>query len=306
MTRLTQAIITKILFGRAVEHPVTASLLNAITILNSNLLPMMFREMLWGGLLNRLPLPSIRRGRRAATALHETVDSLIRNRRRDADALLTLLEGAYDENTQARLTDQQIHDQLTTFFLAGHETTACALAWTFYFLTEHPAWAERLQTEATRVIQSNSLTPEELDQLILTRQVIEEAMRLMPPVPSIGRRPDRDTEIGGWPIPAGSIVFMSPYVMHRHPRYWEVPERFDPDRFAPQRSQGRPRYAYFPFSGGPRTCIGAHLAMMEMLTIVALVVRHFRLGRVPGRRVVPQTLITLRPRFGVPVTISRR
>ena len=209
---------------------------------------------------------------------------------------------------QAETPPGELHlrDQLITLFLAGHETTAVALAWAFYYLTEQPEWVDVLYGEIATVLNGHPPTVEDLAQLTQTRRVVDEALRLRPPVYGIGRRARVEDEVGGWRIPAESPVIVSPYVMHHHPAYWDRPEQFDPDRFAPERTSARPPFSYFPFGGGPHLCIGRHLAMMELLTILALVVRAFRLARPPGRRVVPRAWITLRPHPGVLVRLARR
>jgi cytochrome P450 len=239
--------------------------------------------------------------------LHRTVDDLIAHARagggREDTLYVALAEAAERAESPGEF---RLRDQLVTLFLAGHETTAVALAWTFYFLTEHPEWADRLHEEAVSVLGDRAPAMADLERLTLARRAIDESLRLRPPVYGIGRRARVEDEVGGWRIPAESPVIVSPYVMHHHPAYWDRPERFDPDRFAPERASARPPFSYFPFGGGPHLCIGRHLAMMELRTILALVVRAFRLARPPGRRVALRPGITLRPHPGVPVRLIRR
>jgi cytochrome P450 len=308
MAGLVQEINAKILFGRTLPYPSNGPLLAAVDTINRSLLRQVTREMLLGGILNRLPLPDARRYRQAVALLHQTVDRLIAHYRTQGgseDALCAFLMRAAE---QAEIPPDQfrLRDQLITLFLAGHETTACALAWTFYYLSEQPAWAETLGGEADAALNGRAPTVEALAQLTQTQRVIDESLRLRPPIYGIGRRARVEHEVGGYRIPAESPVVVSPYVMHHHPACWDRPDQFDPDRFAPAQASARPRFSYFPFGGGPRTCIGIHLATMEMLTIIALVARAFRLGRPPGRRVVPRAWITLRPHPGVPVRLIRR
>ena len=309
MLCLTQAIIVRILFGRSIQYRVTAPILDAVDTLNRRLLRHLLREMVLGGRLNRWPLPSTRRFQTALATLHATLDGLIEHQgesERDEEALVAFLENARDERTGARLAPAQIRDELINFFLAGQETTAVALAWVIHHLTTQPEWADRVATEADQVLGGRFPTTDDLSRLALTHRVIDESLRLTPPAYGIGRRTSTDEELGGWRIPAESIVIVSPYVMHRHPDYWDTPTRFDPDRFSPSRRPSRPRYTYFPFGGGPRRCLGRHLAMMEMLAIVALLARRYRLHGVPGPRVVARGGLTLRPHPGVLVRLSPR
>lgn len=306
MAGLIQEINAKILFGRRLPYRANTDLLQAVNTVNDSLLRQIKRAMVLGGLLNRLPLPDVRRFRAAVKLLHHTVDRLIEHQsaREDSEeGLCALLMHAALESSPEVLRPR---DQLITLFLAGHETTAAALAWAFYFLSEHPDWAERLSDEAVTVLADRPLAVEDLPRLSQTRRAVDEALRLRPPVYGIGRRAHLDHTLGKWRIPAGSPVLISPYVMHHHPDYWEAPERFDPDRFAPEKTRSRPTFSYFPFGGGPHTCLGRHLAMLELLTVVALVARAFRLSAPKGRRVALQPWLTLRPKPEVPVSLARR
>jgi cytochrome P450 len=192
-----------------------------------------------------------------------------------------------------------------TLFVAGHETTAVALAWAWHLLAEHPEAAERIRAEQAGLLGGRAPTTADLPGLPYARMVIDEAMRLYPPAWVTNRQAIGDDEVCGYRIPAGAIVLISPYVMHRHPAYWEQPERFEPERFAPERSAGRPHYAYFPFGGGPRQCIGKGLALMEAQLILATIAQRFQLRHLPGHAVEPQALVTLRPRGGLPMLVER-
>lgn len=310
MLCLTQTIIVRILFGRSVQHEVTTSILGAVDTLNSNMLRHLLREMVLGGWLNRWPLPSTRRFHAALATLHATIDELIARQgegEQDEDALITFLSNARDEQTGTRLAAAQIRNELINLFLAGQETTAVALAWIIHHLTTQPDWMERIAAEADRVLGDQAPRIGDLSRLVITHRVINESLRLTPPIYGIGRRTSIDVELGGWRIPAESVVIVSPYVLHRHPAYWEAPTCFDPDRFSlGHRMSPRPRYTYFPFGGGPRRCPGRHLAMMEMLAIIAQLARRYRLHGVSGSRVVPKSGITLRPHPEVLVRLSRR
>lgn len=308
MAGLVQEINAKILFGRALSYRAHPGLLGAVGAVNDSLLRQVKRAMVLGGILNRLPLPDARRFRRAVALLHRTVDDLIAQARAGDGREDTLYAALADAAERAEPSPDTFHfrDQLITLFLAGHETTAVALAWTFYFLTEHPEWANRLHEEIAEVLGDRAPTVADLAQLSRVQRVIDESLRLRPPVYGIGRRARVEDEVGGYRIPAESPVIVSPHVMHHHPDYWERPERFDPDRFLPERADARPAFSYFPFGGGPHLCVGRHLARMELLAVVALVVRAFRLERPPERRVTRQPRITLRPYPGVLVRLTRR
>lgn len=307
MMQLVQQMIVQMLFGRRIDYRASAAIVDAVDVINDQLLQQVLRETVAGGVLNRLPLPGNRRYRRATATLRATIEQLIAAQAAgdagEDDPLLGQLRRAPDD-TGTTMNDQLLRDELITLFLAGHETTACALGWAFYYLTEQPDVAERVAAEAGAADGEASSVTRQLAALPFTRQVVDETMRLMPPVYGIGRSLAREHDIGGYRAPADALVLVSPYVLHRHPAHWAQPSRFDPDRW--DSTERRHRYAYFPFGGGPRTCIGLHLAMLEMVTVVARVLRRYRLSAVPGREVRERPLITLRPFPGVPVTLARR
>jgi cytochrome P450 len=204
------------------------------------------------------------------------------------------------------MSDQQLRDEVLTLLLAGHETTAAALTWTWYLLSQHPEVERRLHAELDTVLGGRLPTVEHLDALPYTRMVIQEALRLYPPAFGFMRFAVASDEIGGYAIPANSLIFLSAYCTHRHPAFWEEPEVFDPERFTPERSADRPRFAYFPFGGGPRQCIGNAFAMMEAQPVLATVGQRFSLRLVPGHLVEPQVLLTMRPRYGLPMMVHPR
>jgi cytochrome P450 len=249
-----------------------------------------------------IPTPRNRRFRRARRDLDRVVFAIIAQRRSTGGAgedLLSMLVEARDPESGEGMSDQQLRDEVMTFVLAGHETTAVTLAWVFHLLAQHPQEADELRDEAARVLGGRAPVLADLPHLVYTRRVVEETLRLYPPVPVVSRQSFQADQIGGYDIPANSGVMVSPYVTHRDPRFWDEPERFDPDRFAPERCTDRPRFAYLPFGGGPRLCIGNEFAMMEAQIILALVMQRFRLEAVPGHRVEPEVRVTLRPRNGV-------
>jgi cytochrome P450 len=245
--------------------------------------------------------------RRAVRILDDVVYDIIASRQRsrsDAGDLLSMLLAARDEETGAGMTRRQLRDEVMTFFLAGHETTAVTLAWTWYLLARHPAIEARLREESVAGLGTGSPTYADLPHLRFTRMVIQEAMRLYPPVWGIGRQALEEDTIGGYRVPRGGIVNLSPYVTHRHPDVWNEPERFDPERFDPARAASRHRFAYFPFGGGPRLCIGEAFALMEAQVIVAMVAGRYRLRPRGGYAAEPEVHLTLRPRGGMPMTIA--
>jgi cytochrome P450 len=193
-----------------------------------------------------------------------------------------------------------------TMFFAGYETTSLALTWTWYLLSQHPAAEAKLHAEVDAVIAGRTPRHEDLAALPYTRMVIEEAMRLYPPGHTIVREALADDEVSGHRVRKGGRVVIAPWLIHRHRRLWERPQNFEPERFSPERSAGRPRFAYIPFGAGPRICIGAAFAMAEAMLILATLAQRYRLRLKPGFAVEPQALVTLRPRHGMRMILERR
>lgn len=231
----------------------------------------------------------------------EWIYRLIRERRhshqRPAD-LLTMLVEASDEEGDS-MPDEQLRDEAITIFAAGHETSANALTWTLLLLARHPEIYQKLKNEADTVLEGRTPVWEDLPNLVYTRQVMEEGMRLYPPAHAFGRIALASDEVAGHRIGKGETVFISVYALHRDPRYWPDPERFDPDRFAPGREQERPRLAYMPFGAGPRMCIGNNFALVEIQLLLALLVQRFQFELAPGQDIAPEPLVTLKPRSEV-------
>jgi cytochrome P450 len=222
------------------------------------------------------------------------------------DDLLTLLLAAQDEEGGGGMTDQQLKDEALTLLTAGHETVGAALAWTWYLLGQHPQVQEDLHDEVRGKLQGRAPTLEDLPELPLTRAVFEETLRLYPPAWGQPREPIQTDEVNGYPIPAKAIVTLSQWVTHRHPHFWDEPEEFRPQRFLPGESEGRHRFAYFPFGGGPRVCIGNTFALLEGPLVLATLAQRFRVELAPGQVVVPDPTFTLRPRNGVKVILRPR
>lgn len=319
MMRLTLAIAGKTLFDTDVESEADEVGGAVTAVLESfwlNLLP-------GAALLEKLPVPRLRRARAARQRLDALIYRMIAERRasgRDHGDLLSMLIAASDAAEAAgasegppgelppdvrAMSDQQIRDEAMTLLLAGHETTANALTWTWYLLSQHPAVAERVRREVTSVAASRRASARDLPALPYTRQVVMESMRLYPPAWIIGRRSIGEYVIDGYRLPPRAMVFMSPYVMHRDARFFSDPERFAPERWTPQFEAALPKFAYFPFGGGARQCIGEHFAWMEAILVVATLAARWRLQLVPGHPIVLQPLVTLRSRHGLRMTAER-
>ncbi|CAN5388285.1 hypothetical protein BH23ACT7_BH23ACT7_26100 [soil metagenome] len=257
-----------------------------------------------------LPLPAFRRFNEAKRTFDAIVYGLIAERRRsgeDTGDLTSMLLAARDEETGAGMTDTQVRDELMTFLMAGHETVSAGLSWVWYLLSKNPDAWERVCAEVDEVLDGRVPTVDDLPQLRYVRMVVDETLRLYPPLFVIPRTPLEPEEIGGYDIPAGNtFIALCPYVTHRHPEFWENPEGFDPERFTPERSAGRHRFAYFPFAAGPRKCIGDYFGLMEMQFVVAMVAQRYRPDLVAGFPVSPQPAISLRPRHGLLMTLSPR
>ncbi len=220
--------------------------------------------------------------------------------------LLARLIAARDEQTGGGMTAREVRDQVITIFTAGHETTAMAMTWTWYLLSQHPAEEAKLHSELQSVLGGRSPSSDDLSKLAHSRMVIEESMRLYPPVHTIARVALADDTLAGRSVPKGSIVLISPWVLHRHRQLWHDPGRFDPERFSPARAAARPRFSYLPFGAGRRICIGAAFAMAEATILLATIAQRYRLRLVSGHPVEPRGLITLRPRGGMMMTLTPR
>jgi cytochrome P450 len=237
-------------------------------------------------------------------AINRLIETRIQSRDASPSDLLGRLLAGRDEDTSGGLSIQEVRDEVITTFIAGHETTAQALTWVWYLLSQHPAEEAKLHAEIKTVLGGRPPQHEDLAKLTYTRMIIEEAMRLYPPAHTIARTPLADDEIGNLRIPKGSAVLISPWVLHRHRKLWERPDVFEPERFAPERAATRPRFSYLPFGAGPRICIGAAFAMAETMLMLAAIAQRYSLRLAPGHKVEPQGLITLRARYGLKVTIK--
>jgi cytochrome P450 len=292
MMALTLRIVVKALFGADVRDEAPA-IGEALT----DVLRSLTTESMFFPALQKIPTRRNRRLRRAIARLNQTIYRIIDQRRAGRKAetpdVLEILLAARDEDGSA-MSDEQIRDEVMTLFLAGHETTALALSWTFYLLSQHPEIGEKL-CEAVDGEDGSYV-----------KMVLNESMRVYPPVWGIGREAIRDCEVGGYAVPRRSQIWINQWVLHRDPRYFENPDDFSPDRWSGDFAKRLPKFAYFPFGGGPRMCIGQSFALMEAALILSAVARRFQLRLAPDAKIEPVPTITLRPRYGVPMIVSRR
>ena len=304
MMDLTQRIIVRTMFSTDLG-PAAEVVKRTWPIVNQHI-----GDAFWATKLELLlPLPANRRFRRALQELDAVVYGIIDDRRRsgvDQSDLLSMLLSARDEETGERMTDRHLRDEVITMLLAGHETTSLALSWTYFLLSEQPEVDHRIGEEARRVIDGRRATFADVERLTLARMVIQEALRLYPPAWGFSRVALADDRIGDYPLPAGSLVFIIPFVVHRRPELWPDPERFDPERFTPDRMAARPRFAYLPFGGGPRQCIGNQFASVEASLILAKIAERYQVRLTPGQRIAAEPLITLRPKPGIRATLVAR
>ena len=305
MTRLTLAIVGRTLFSADVSSEadeIGAAMTEILGQFDTLLMP--FSE--W---LQKLPLPSVRRFEKARDQLDRIVYGLIAERRasgRDQGDLLSMLLLAQDEDDHAGMTDKQVRDEALTLLIAGHETTANALTWTWYLLSQNPEVEALMHEELDSVLDGQLPTFDDVPRLPYTTGVFSESLRLYPPAWGVGRRAIQDYSIDGYTIPAKSILLMSTWVVHRDPRFWSEPEEMDPARWTAEQEEQRPKFAFFPFGGGTRVCIGERFAWAEGVLVLATLAQHWKMRLVPGHPVATQAVITLRPRYGMKMTLERR
>jgi len=305
MMRLALGIVGDALFGSNVTEQAT-TVSRSFNLLNEQLITRFRTANLLPPLL---PTRINREWWNALRELDSVVYAIISARRQhneDSGDLLSMLMLARDAETGAQMDDQALRDEVITMLLAGHETTATALSWVWGLLSLHPEVAERLYAEVDAVLGGRLPTADDVPRLSYTRMVIDETMRLYPPVYLLSRKVVNDDEIGGYRIPKGTAIDICPYITHRHPEFWPDPERFDPERFTPEQVARRHKQAYFPFSAGPRMCIGNTFALMEAILILATVARRYRLRLASPELPPGEPLITLRPKGGMPMLVEPR
>jgi cytochrome P450 len=302
MMRLTLEIVVRCLFSADVSNDVD----QVGEILKQLVKPFASQATLKWILNNRLPTPEHIRFHRLARKIDQVVYRLIAERRtNDEGDLLAMLLAARDEDG-SQMNDRQLRDEVMTLFLAGHETTALTLAWSWYLLGGNPESEKTFHQELDEVLGSREPTMADLPRLKFTEQILKESMRLYPPAYGLGREAINDCEIGGFPVPAGTQVFAFQWATQRDARFFDDPGAFKPDRWTEDFEAQLPKYAYFPFGGGPRACIGASFAMMEMILVLATIGRKFRLELVPEHPVETYPAMSLRPKDGVKVVVRER
>jgi cytochrome P450 len=314
MTHLTLAIVGRTLFSADVSSDASqigGALTQIFSLFDTLLMP--FSE--W---LMKLPVPAMKKFERARDQLDRVVYGLINERRKsgpngqgikDEGDLLSMLLLARDEDA-SQMSDKQVRDEALTLLLAGHETTANALTWAWYLLSQNPGAEAQLHREIDETLGGRLPTFDDIPRLTYSTGVFAEALRLYPPAWAIGRRAVKDFTIGEFTIPARSIILMSPWVVHRDPRWFPAPEKFDPTRWSSNETGGeaekRPKFSYFPFGGGARVCIGERFAWAEGVLVLATLAQKWRMDLVPGHPVEAQAKITLRPKFGMRMRVTAR
>jgi len=305
MSKVTFAIILEAVLGQGAEALNQGNFLAALTpTLSTISWRYLYARM---GLPEGVPFPGSRKLAASVRWLYEATAQLVAHRRAKGGMskdILALLLSAKDLETGRVMSDDELISNLSTFMVAGHETSATALAWTLWLLAKDQATQERLRSEIEAVIGKREIAPEDIERLTFARQVLQESMRLFPPSTGVLRAPSEDITIGPHKIRRGEPVILAIWCMHRHERLWEEPNGFDPNRFTPERAKARHRCSYLPFGAGPRTCIGASFAMLEMAVLLATLVRGFRFKTTPGHRVALATNLTLRAKNGLPLSIE--
>ena len=306
MMRLTLEIVSKTLLD--VDLADKAQEMGNFIALAIKYYDKAYRNIVLTLLPDSVPIPHHLRSRRVVQQLDAIVYDIIQQRRESGedrgDLLSMLLQTQYEDGSS--ISDQQLRDELMTLFLAGHDTTAIAMTWIWYLLSQHPEVEAKLVEEWQTVLAGRNPSFADLPKLRYTDMVVKEAMRLYPPVWAMARTANTDCEIGGYPISKGSIIILSQWVMHRDSRYFDQPEVFNPDRWASEKMKQLPNYAYFPFGGGPRICIGRSFAQMEAVLLLTTIAQKFQLSLLPGQETTPWPAFTLRPKAGIKMVINER
>jgi cytochrome P450 len=305
MMALTLEIVAKTLFDADVSNQ-TGSVGHAANVLAEHFGARLRSFRL---LPHWVPTPANLRSAQAIRRLDQVIYGMIATRRssgEDRGDLLSILLHAQDADDGTGMTDRQVRDEAMTLFMAGHETTAVALSWTWYLLGQHPQVEARVAEEVRAVLGGRAPAMADLPNLTYTARVVTESMRLYSPVYVMGRQAARPTEVAGYPVARNVVVVMPTWIVHRDARWFDEPEAFRPERWADERARPLPRFAYFPFGGGPRQCIGNAFAMMEAVLVLATIAQRCRLTLLPGQRVTPTPYVTLRPEPGIRMVVARR
>lgn len=306
MARTTLDIICRTMFGTGATAADVQAVRDASAVIAEDLGTPSYLDVL--GMPQWLPRRQSRRVKRAIQDLRRLIEDIIARRRSEGAGthgdLLDMLLDARDEETGEGMSDEQLRDEVITVFLAGHDTTANGLNWTWYLLSQHPEAEIRLQDELSSVLNGRAPTYEDLNNLPYTKMVFEEALRLFPPAAAFMREAIGADQIGELKIPAGAQITIAPWLSHHHRALWDRPDEFDPERFTPENIQSRHKFAYIPFGAGPRICMGKAFAMMEGPLILATVAQRYRLQLVEGHPVEPMAKITLWPRYGLQMTVA--
>lgn len=305
MMRVAMEVVTQALFSMDLSNE-ASGLVTAVKVCMDH---MVYRGANILSLPDRFPTPENLRFRRALKELDDTVLRILRERRAlktpPNDLLQMLLDARY-EGTNEHMDDKKVRDEIITLIVAGHETVATALMWCFYLLSKHPSEERQLVNEIDHKLQGHAPTAAEVHGLEYTSYVVQETMRLIPPVWLVTRKAEKADVINGYKVPEGALIIMSPYVLHRHPGLWDNPEGFDPRRWEPEAVKQRPRFAYLPFAGGPHICIGDRFAQFEIAIVLSMVLQKFRLDIVPSHPIEMLPLATIRPRYGIRMRLQRR
>jgi len=301
MMKLTLTVIIKTMFSAPIDDRI-AALSRAFNVASKFMLwrsQQAWAPPLW------FPVPRNLEYNRALKTLNDTIYPLIVEARRSpGDDLLAMLLDMRDQESGEGMSDQQARDEVVTIFFAGHETTAATMTWTYYLLSLHPEVEQKLYEELKTALNGRPPSFTDLPKLTYMHQVLNEVLRLYPSAYLFAREALIDDVLDGYLIPANTLIFITPYITHRNPRYWPDPEKFDPDRFTPEAVAGRPKHVYYPFGEGPHVCIGSNFAMMEMQLILAASLPRFHLKLVPGQTVALKPEATLRPKGGMKMTVE--
>ena len=301
MSRVTFKVVSRTLFGTNIDH-VADEMIEILELTNQN--PFRIKSLF--RLTPNLPLPGNRTFKRVKARLNEIVDTLVAERKgiENGNDIVDRLIAARGMDSEGNMSDVQIRDEIITLMLAGHETSATALSWTFYLLSKNRKVEQQLREEIKEKLKGENPTHKTIQDLPYLKQVVQEAMRLYPPVPAFARKSEEETSFAGFRIPADSYIAISIYALHRHPDFWRNPEEFNPDRFISSEAHSRHSYSFLPFSAGPRACIGAGMAMLEIQLILAALIQRFTVTPLENHPVEALQVVTLKQKYGLPATIK--